>query len=893
MSLGSGKRKSYFLLFSFLLVALLLVPFSLQIHTVEHIKLSTNLAYAADWRILTDPIGWLKDFVSNAVRAATVGVAYLALQLSDGIFSTVLYYSLVNFAQTFNDTLKEAVDHAWTLSRDFANLIIISMFVYAAVGTILRLKDYNLEKFIVKIIIVALLINFSMFMVKFAVDVSNIIAYQFYKEIAVLAENQQDNDNKNNAQIYIGSLIAKQMGVTSVMFNKELDNLVKKEKVWLYTTFIVYPVMAFILAFTAGVLIYGSLVMLSRFLGLILVMALSAVGFVMLIVPKIGDNYFHKWWQGLLRYALFAPIFSFMLLLVVTIIAYMGKTAGTENTDLITLMATGSWGVALISPFIVIGLLFSAIKISNSLSIAGSNMAMKLTGNTMSAALLPSLWGIRKARIAGAHEISKNKYLEKLSGSRVAKLTGLYKPIDQLRYSANKIADKQTGMHIGDTALGKKLSDMGLKFGSSMKGLDSYQKEELKKGILSREKTALEKKIERLKKKTSQASEDKTNQGKESAKKDASGNKINTEQITTKVKELDKQNQSASDARAQAEEQAQKAATEEKIVKVAQDAKQQAAQVVSADKAQDAVKRLREKLTSLRDKSAMETADSILNDPTLTVQDYSPEIQKALSELESAYRAGDEEALKDAYRILLNNANDTYNNTNDQENILRPSQSEINKNAWLGTKQDLSDDTINAFGADFKALLNSVSDENVKHKLISQNLDGSAATWLDNARKIYQNKSVKDNPTVEWNGQQSTLKEQLGKLFEKHGIDTELFEDAQISPDTTQNSASTNRQSILSPEQKNLKPKRSWFEQKRRNRKAYNLKKLRQLETKLKEVNSELGTLSSDDPTDIAYKASKLSSGAQKKFVENLKRNLDDQAFEKLIQEMDKHKKKD
>ncbi len=898
------KQKSYFLLFSALFAVMLFAPFSLRIDTYQaQLTLSADIANAG-W--LDGPFeGFLKtidNWVASGVRAVTIGVAYLVLKAADTAFSGVLYYSLVNFGQTFNNTFKDAVDQAWTLSRDFANLIIISMFVYAAVGTILRLKDYNLEKFIVKIIIVALLINFSMFMVKFTVDVSNVIAYQFYKEIATLAEQKTDANNQKNEQIYIGSLMAKKMGVSAgkIISNKELDRLVRAKEAWWYTTFIVYPVIGFIIAFTAAVLFYGTFVMLSRFLGLLLVMALSAIGFVMLIVPKLGDTYFQKWWQGLLRYSLFAPIFSFMLLLTVTIIAYIGNVSGAQNSSLMVLMATGSWASAIIAPFVVIGLLFAAIKISNSLSIAGSNIATKIAGTAMSAALFPALWGARAVRLSGTNAIATSKGLHKLSESRFAKFTGLYKPIDQLRYKAKKSADNKAGMHIGDTFLGKKLSDAGVKLGSSMKGIDKYQKAELKEGVLNKEKAGLERKIKKLQEKASKA-EEKINEHKSGTKKGATENKVDTEKITTKVKEQDTQNQAASDARAQAEEQAQKAATGEKIVKVAQEAKHEAAQAVSDEKAKNAVQRLREKISSLQGKDAREIAGSILNDSDLLVQDYSPEIQKSLSELESAYRQGDTNNITSAYNKLSKNIGLNSSDKEKNEHETQLSTKEMARTATLKTTQQLSDKTIKNVADGFTEILNNITDKETRemYKDVYTHR-GGAKTTFSNAIDVFHSKGLKDNPTVNLNGEKLTLKEAVTKLFERSGIDTSKFTENNVEKI---GSASASRHTaVLTPEQRELKAKRSWFEQFKRNRQAKKLKddrritkeapeKIKELEKRLEQVNQELGEIKINDPSDVAYQASKLKGGAQKKFVENLKRNLDDKNFEDLIKEMEKHKK--
>ncbi len=481
------KKIQTFLLLIFVSFLFIATPISINFEIgkkdIVQLTISQNIA-CAGW--LDDSFESFRKTVANWVGTGAYKVfiagGNLFVFYADKLFSNSLYFTLVHFAQTYSTyNLKDPVNKAWTISRDFANLIIIAMFVYAAVGTILRLKDYNLEKFIVKIIIVALLINFSMFMVKFAVDVSNIIAYQFYKEIEKIAEVDQSKDG----MIYIGSAIAKKIGYDEKLYEGSRKKF--NDGTWWWTHFVVMPIIFLVFVFLAGVLLYGSIVMFTRFLGLMLVMALSAVGFVMLIVPSVGNKYFDQWWQSLLRYSLFAPIFSFMLLLVITIISYLGE--GKNNANVLLMMAEGSWFDALFLPFLMIGLLLAAIKISNSLSIMGSNFASNLALNGISLATTPlrrpiqgitgrALGAMRKVGLdnsglglmlaktystvkAPAHSASalyKNLGIKGLSYDQKSEVSSALKEIDATRYG-QKGKMEDTGTMVANS-IGKKLASV-------------------------------------------------------------------------------------------------------------------------------------------------------------------------------------------------------------------------------------------------------------------------------------------------------------------------------------------------------------------------------------------------------------------------------------------------
>jgi len=115
----------------------------------------------------------------------------------ESIFYTI-YYSIPSFiltlsgiffntlmALTINSVLftKSAfIPTAWTVVRDLSNLFFILVLLYIAIELILGL-GHDAKKMIVRVIIIALLINFSMFFTEIIIDSSNILALIFYNKI--------------------------------------------------------------------------------------------------------------------------------------------------------------------------------------------------------------------------------------------------------------------------------------------------------------------------------------------------------------------------------------------------------------------------------------------------------------------------------------------------------------------------------------------------------------------------------------------------------------------------------------------------------------------------------------------------------------------------------------
>jgi len=85
---------------------------------------------------------------------------------------------------------KETIDtkfanKGWELTRDLANIGFIFILLYLSFLTILQLGGGNVRSLVVRLIIVALLINFSLFFTKVVIDSSNILALGFYNNIQV------------------------------------------------------------------------------------------------------------------------------------------------------------------------------------------------------------------------------------------------------------------------------------------------------------------------------------------------------------------------------------------------------------------------------------------------------------------------------------------------------------------------------------------------------------------------------------------------------------------------------------------------------------------------------------------------------------------------------------
>ncbi len=353
--------------------------------------LLVNIGLAAQSE--TEPASKISIFISNLLGGFIKTAALWFVGLANWIFSTVFSYTVLNFAALFRGeafviNFEPGIKTAWTLGRDIANLIIVSMFIFSAVATILRITSYELKVWILKVIITALLINFSLFFVKFSIDISNAVAIQLYNIPAGGEANT--NDILTNFALKVTKYNSWFKFTPNINTDPWYNLLV--------TIFIAFAEIAL-----AAVLVYGTVVMLGRFVGLLFVMAMSAIGFVMYVMPGKGIEYFKKWANYLFRYTIFAPLFVFMMSITAVIFGNASKTLKPENTAAALAKASFVSGsnsdISVMGPIIyiasVIGALYAAIKISDSLSIVGTNAGKWLAARTFSSGSTPLRWFAR------------------------------------------------------------------------------------------------------------------------------------------------------------------------------------------------------------------------------------------------------------------------------------------------------------------------------------------------------------------------------------------------------------------------------------------------------------------------------------------------------------------
>lgn len=280
-----------------------------------------------------------------------------------------------------------AVETGWTTFRDIANIFFIFIILWIAFDTILQIGKYGVKQLLAKVIIVALLMNFSLFVTKVIIDASNIVAVSFYNAMNITVRPAKCGNPCTTTTPGGISSAFMQSFAFSTLYKTGTETPEGDGGRNLLIGVLGLAVMgiaAFIFFAAAGLLVI-------RFVVLVLLMVLSPLAFLAMILPG-AKSWADKWWRTLFDQCLFAPIFMMLVWFVVTVITSPGfKSSIAGGTALDFKKAFGEnvvGGVAgtitqvFLNFFVVTVFLVAALVIAKSMASSGGSAVTKAVDGT-------------------------------------------------------------------------------------------------------------------------------------------------------------------------------------------------------------------------------------------------------------------------------------------------------------------------------------------------------------------------------------------------------------------------------------------------------------------------------------------------------------------------------
>jgi hypothetical protein len=236
--------------------------------------------------------------VINWILFAIVFVLSKLLAIAGKLLDLAVLANM-NINQYFTST--PAISDTWALLRDTFNIFFIFILLYISIRTILGIESKT-KALLAKVVVSAIFINFSLFISKIIIDISNIFTVALYNQMGVTGTNT------------ISSIMMDGLGLQST-FQATGDGL---------NAILIQVIQIILFSVLMWVFLEGALLLVVRITGLLFLMATSPIGFIGGMIPKI-DEYTKKWWDNLNGLALTAPIFFFFMLILVKLIGISTK----------------------------------------------------------------------------------------------------------------------------------------------------------------------------------------------------------------------------------------------------------------------------------------------------------------------------------------------------------------------------------------------------------------------------------------------------------------------------------------------------------------------------------------------------------------------------------------
>ncbi|MCX6784883.1 MAG: hypothetical protein NTV81_03025 [Candidatus Komeilibacteria bacterium] len=194
----------------------------------------------------------------------------------------------------------EAIQVAWPLVRDLANIFFVVILLYIGFCTILRISSYEYKGKLLKFILMVLLINFSKTIFLFAIDASQVIMLTF---VAAFREALVVN-------------LVSGFGLTQVLAVSASNDGIQ------FGEIIISLFLAFIMMLVAlGTMIAYAAVLIQRIITLWILLILSPLPFLLSIAPS-GAKYSGMIWSKFGKELSTGIALGFFMWLAMTILSY-------------------------------------------------------------------------------------------------------------------------------------------------------------------------------------------------------------------------------------------------------------------------------------------------------------------------------------------------------------------------------------------------------------------------------------------------------------------------------------------------------------------------------------------------------------------------------------------
>jgi len=422
-------------------------------------------------------IGYIWAWIGGIIIGIEAWLVGVMLDINTGVFSSQL------------------VQVGFGISLSIANLGFILGIIIIAIATILRRESYGIKQLLWKLIVAAILVNFSLVIMAPVFGFTNSLSQYFLNCIdpSVGCSNPQGFTVVHSMNYFADALVGQfnpQNGLTAAdaLQNsdaagsnpnfKNVQGALGSEAGKSFGAMLIpiFSLASVAAALTIFVITLGAflIMLLVRYVYIAILAILMPFAWLMWVFPKLSHHW-SKWWNNFIRWSFFAPIVLFFLYLAIITARSMSNGTAIESQSFAT-YTSSSWGgwaavsnffsnifspiiSTLLSQFIYAGLCVGGIFAANSMGIAGADVAMKAVGGAKD-------WAVGKAgtitKKAGRAAFRGMRGEKLVSAMQQGKLTETLKGIPKVGGAIHGAAQLVTLGQLGkiESATGRGLADV-------------------------------------------------------------------------------------------------------------------------------------------------------------------------------------------------------------------------------------------------------------------------------------------------------------------------------------------------------------------------------------------------------------------------------------------------
>ncbi len=347
------------------------------------------------------------DFGYYILGKIALGISYIVSWIAALAIAILAWFIEIILRLNTNIINSAPVRFGFPIALSIANLGFVLAIIIIAIATILRLESYAMKQILWKLVVAALLVNFSLVFAGAILNLADQLTLYFVNQMSPggVGETQRfanaiagafnpqqlvmlTESNLNPSKVQDFKSKVDESGGSFAVDNESLGKMLVPVASLVFTGISMIMIVITLLGLVIMLLIRYV------FLGILLI--LMPLAWLAWIFPALKDNW-GKWWKNFWRWTFFAPLVVLFLYIGVQAAAQLPGQIGPYSAASQT-SGTGPWAAivgslsslmativpSILQQFVIIGIMVGGLFAANSLGISGAKgmmgMASKLSG---------------------------------------------------------------------------------------------------------------------------------------------------------------------------------------------------------------------------------------------------------------------------------------------------------------------------------------------------------------------------------------------------------------------------------------------------------------------------------------------------------------------------------